>query len=358
MNMRSPARFILCVVAVLVCSVQGACLRADSREVRVGFILPLSGEWAFLGNGIRDGALLAQQDVQARGGRVRLFFEDNRGELALSAVLASKLIGTEKVDALVSIISGVGKVLKPMAEKARVLSIGICSDSDAADGRYSFINYLTAEQGTAKYIEHFSRVFGAHASLGVFMLNEAGFQRIGAELQRKAGGALEVRFVESFDKGTTDFRPLLLKVKAARPDALLVLGLSPEIETLVRQARSLGLMLPVTSIEGFGLASDKRPFEGAWFVDSAAPAAPFRDRFAAVYGRDLTPGVGHAYDSVMLIAHAFAGAPHRAAFSERFRRIGGFPGIVGRLRVRPDGVIWSEASLKVIKNGKAQELAE
>ena len=32
----------------------------DDRQVRIGFVLPLSGDWAFLGNGVRDAARLAE----------------------------------------------------------------------------------------------------------------------------------------------------------------------------------------------------------------------------------------------------------------------------------------------------------
>ena len=43
-------------------------------------------------------------------------------------------------------------------------------------------------------------------SLGVFSLNEAGFLKIAEELKREAQGAPEIRFVEIFDRGTSDFR--------------------------------------------------------------------------------------------------------------------------------------------------------
>ena len=317
----------------------------------------------FLGNGIRDGALLAGKDLEGKGVSLTLIFEDNAGELARSAAIASELINLQKVDALVSIISGVGKLLKPIAEKAKVINVGICSDTDVASGQFSYINYLTAEQGVSKYLDYFSRYFPAGHSLGVFSMNEAGFQKIVDQLSRKARGRVEVKFIEGFDKGITDFRSILLRAGRRKADVFLILGLSPEIELLARQAGNLRMNNPITSIEAFGLASDKSPFEGAWFIDSAVPSPEFRERFRTVYGREVTPGVGHSYDTVMLLANAAErcawrnGACSPEQLAQALREIKDFSGSTGVVSVRNDGVIWTEASVKIIRNGTAELVA-
>lgn len=220
---------------------------------RVGFVLPLSGEWAFLGNGIRDAALLAAADLKESGAPLELLFEDGRGDLTASATAAKKLIHSDRADAVISIISGVAKLIKPLASQARVMSIGICSDTDAADGRNSFVNYLTAEQGVRAYVHELNRKERKNKSLGVFTMNEAGFLGIVEELERQIRGSHEIRFLESFDKGTTDLRPIVLRGLRKRPDVLLILGLSPEIELLVRQARGVGVRATNPSLRRFRL---------------------------------------------------------------------------------------------------------
>jgi len=325
-------------------------VRADF-SLKVGFILPLSGEWASLGQGIRDAAVLAQEDLRAEGMHIELFFEDNRGDLATSARLGSTLVTVTKVDALVSILSGVGTLLRPIANRAGVLHIGICSEPEVADGSYSFVNYLTAEQGVAKFLEHYSRAVGSEKSLAILAAQESGFIRIVRALEERARGQVQVGAVELFEKGTTDFRSMLLRVSSKKPGALLILGLSPEIELLAKQARALGITAPFTSIEAFGLANDTAPFEGGWFVDSATPHKEFRERFQRRYGRAVTPGAGHSYDSLRMLAAAFQ-ADTRTEALQRFRAISDFTGVTGKLTVQPQGVIWSEASLKVIEKGE------
>ena len=348
-------RALLTVILVVWCAplTRAAASPGIERSLKIGFVIPLSGEWAFLGNGIRDAAILARDDLQAQGRSVDLVFEDNHGDLARSAAIGARLISERRVEALVSILSGVGKVLQPVAKKAQIVHVGICSDTDVADGTYSFINYLTAEQGVKKFRAYFSTVV-PQGKLAVFALNESGFDKIIHELERQPHGELTIASIERYNRGTTDFRSQLIRVKGSKPDALLLLGLSPEIELIAKQARALQWRVSLTSIEGFGLAADKAPFEGQWFIDSALPSEDFQQRFAVTYGRDSTPGVGHAYDTVMLLAHAADVRSERGGtLTQGLRAVTPYAGVIGALTVRGDGVIWSDASVKVIRAGKA-----
>lgn len=343
-------------VSLIVSLVVGAipAIAIAEPAVKVGFILPLSGEWSSLGSGIRNAAVLAQADARKRDHEVTLYFEDNRGDLASSARLASQLIDFKKVDALVSIISGVGRILQPIANRSKVIHVGICSEPEVADGRYSFINYLTAEQGVTKFLEHFTSVYGQRKSLAVVLQNESGFHRISKTLQSRASPSVTISSIQEFNGGTSDFRSLLLRLSHHKPDAILLLGLSPTIELLAKQARSIGITAPFTSIESFGLANDRSQFEGAWFVDSAVPAASFVTRYEREFGTAVTPGVGHSYDTVSMLLDAFTQATAKSSAVERFRAISDFQGVTGVLRVQRDGIIWGDASLKVIRDGEAR----
>jgi ABC-type branched-subunit amino acid transport system substrate-binding protein len=194
--------------------------------------------------------------------------------------------------------------------------------------------------------------------LGIFSLNEAGFNQIVSELQRHiAGKAIQLQFTEFFEPGTRDFRSQVSRSLRLDVDALLILGLSPEIEILARQLKSLRKRAPISSIEAIGLAENKSDFNGAWFIDAAAPTTEFEERFRKSYGREVSPGAAHAYDTVQLIAEAFEavsvadnkpGPMHVAAYLRSHRE---FKGVVGSLTVGPDGVIHSRAVVKVVDGG-------
>jgi hypothetical protein len=49
-----------------------------------------------------------------------------------------------------------------------------------------------------------------------------------------------------------------------------------------------------------------------------------------------------------MIVRSFQRGAQAKKFAENFRSIVGFPGVVGRLNVQSDGVVWSEAAVKTI----------
>lgn len=342
---QSSYPFFAFLIAFALCSHE---VRAEDtlRSLKIGLVLPLSGELASLGEGIRNGALLAEEDLRSEGKNVTLLFEDGRGELSPSMTAASKLIQRDKVAGIISIISGVARIISPLATRAHIINVGICSDTEVADGNYNFVNYLTAEQGVARYLQHYKKIYGENASLGIFVLNEPGFLKIIDVLRDQSNNHPPLSFVETYNGGEREFSSILTRSLSKNAENLLLLGLSPEIELIARQAQEIGYSIPLTSIESFGLATDKSSFEGSWYVDSAVPQKAFEERYKQRYGIEVTPGVGHAYDTVMLVAKA-RGVPGQ------FRELGSYKGVTGPLEVKPNGVIWSEASVKEIQEGRA-----
>lgn len=84
----------------------------------------------------------------------------------------------------------------------------------------------------------------------------------------------------------------------------------------------------------------------------------FRERYQKTYGREATPGVGHAYDTVRLAARAFGYQrtnveASRSAAIEYFRSGSDPDGVTAALRARPDGIIGSSASMEKIAGGQA-----
>jgi ABC-type branched-subunit amino acid transport system substrate-binding protein len=318
------------------------------RASKIGFVLPLSGEWASLGKGIQNAAVLAAEDLPQEM-RPQLIFEDNHGDLSASVRSASELIDIEKVNAIVSIISGVAQVIKPLADRKNVISIGICSDTSIADGKFAFINYLTAEQGAESYLDYLMKSHTAPTSLSILQMNDSGFTRITNQLRVKAlERGVKIERVESYDKGLSDFRPILLKLSRVKPATIALLGLSPELELVARQAKELNLSLNFSSIESFGLISDASLFEGSWFVDSAYPVDEFVERYEKRFNAKISAGVGHAYETVKLIARSFNNSNPLRSFQDTKNS----DGVLGKLSVGKEGIISTLPTIKIIRDSR------
>ena len=94
-------RFISLFGAILGCVFLAGCgdeKRAEG-DVLVGISLPLSGEFAFAGDALREAASLAVDEVNKRGGKYhyRLIIEDDAFEARKTAAVVNKFINTDKM---------------------------------------------------------------------------------------------------------------------------------------------------------------------------------------------------------------------------------------------------------------------
>ena len=114
-------------------------LVADSKEVKIGVILPLSGPLSSIGKTLKEGAELAADMVNGKhpgigisisawegipnmgSARIKLIFTDSRGDPGWGAEQAKRLIKDEKVVALLgSFQSAVTRAASSEAEKASI----------------------------------------------------------------------------------------------------------------------------------------------------------------------------------------------------------------------------------------------
>ena len=176
---------------------------------------------------------------------------------------------------------------------------------------------------------------------------------------------------EFFDPGTTDFRPLLMRVRGVHPDAIFLGAQAQDTGLiLIKQVREAGLTQPLFGNEGVGQAVAVHPEAAALcegFVfgevswDTNAPATKrFIERFRERFGGDALPyGIwtAESYDGVRLLADAIGKCGDDVdAVSRCLLELRDYQGVSGKLGIdkNHDGI--REYVLKTIRGGKVIEL--
>ncbi len=151
---------------------------------------------------------------------------------------------------------------------------------------------------------------------------------------------------EAYQSKETDFKAVLTNIRAANPDVLLVPGYYEEVGLIIRQARELGIDVPVLGGDGYD-SPDLMDLAGPDALndvfysnhyspmDTAEDVVAFREAFSAKFGKE--PGAFHAlgYD----LGYFFADAVERAgeASPEKIRdameATVDFKGITGTLSI-------------------------
>lgn len=333
----------------------------EKPVVKIGVSAPLSGDLGFLGEGVKNSMLLAQEDMKKDTKyEYKLIFEDDKINPKEASTTANKLIGVDNVNAIVSFSSGIGNVISPIAEENNVLHINVgASDPNVAKGEYNFIHWTSPPEETRVFIKELQN--RGIKKLAIVLMNQQGAIATIEDLKdRLSGTGIQVVSEERFNLGTKDFKTVLMKAKESNPDIYLFYAFSPELEIMTRQAKELDVT-HLTAIEAFELTNQPELFEGMWYVNVADAGDKFTNAYKEKYGKNPSIASANAYDVYNLIVQSYenAGAnlpadkkPTSEQAANELSNIKGYSGAVGPLTINAEGIIDSKAVVREIKNGK------
>ena len=291
-------------------------------EIVVGTVAALTGPVALSGTTVRDGMILAIEEINATGGihgrQIRLLVEDSGFDPKKAVLMTQKLLTQDKIFAMVSTYGSV----MVQATAPLVLDRGVPMLFPIGGTDISYLPYHPLKFGlmTTSTQQIRAGVKYAYEKLGkrrfgiLYQDDETGHGILrAAEDQLKVHG---LTFIErtSYKRGEIKFSAQISRLKVANPD-IVVLGTiiretaAAEIEAKAQDwqvdmitpwATELVIPLGGQAVEGLygttqylGRAQEMTP-----------PFKAIVDRFTARFGHDFadTTSVGHGYTAMMLFA--------------------------------------------------------
>ncbi len=341
---------LMVLSAGLVFAMSGA--PKDKATIKIGFSVPLSGNLGFIGEGMRDAAILGKEEMGATKHNYELLFEDDKLDPKIDATIGNKYISIDKVDVMVSAGGGPGGVLSKLADQNGIIHFAVTVEPTTTIGNNNFAHWTSNEEQNTMLAEQIKkRGFKEPAAFLNVSLND--YVSIHADLKTR----INLVATGEVQNGQKDFRTEIAKVKKTNPDVIILVLRTPELDILTKQIKELGLNVPLTTIEAFAASKEKELYEGEFFVGGAEPAHGFVDAFKKKFGKDQNMGAPNAYDIVKMIITAAenvktSGKPTTDQISAELKKIKNFDGALGKLHVKPNGRVWSPPTVQMIKNGK------
>jgi branched-chain amino acid transport system substrate-binding protein len=336
--------------------------QTDNTKIIVGVIAPMSGPKAKLGEGLKQAIELAQSENKETKKTVSFIFEDSSGDAAKSALGVSKLISIDKVNMLISITSQDGNIASAAATKAKIPHIGIATDPHVEKGDFNFAHYTPAPQQAVLMVSELTK---RNLKKVAFLMeqNDAWVATKESFKKEIANSEVKIAYEEDFNKGTTDFRTMLSKVKEAKPDIIMMEAFSPMAEIMKTQAKELGIAIPFTSMSAHGTIKDVSGFENDWFVSGKVSSDDFQGKYEKKTGYLPPIGANYGYDITNIIL-AIANTDTNTDGVSLMNALENFDyktlnSSVGTLEgLDPEGRIISQAAVLQIKNGKQVMLSQ
>ena len=326
----------------------------EKNVIKIGVAVPMTGNQAFVGEGIKDAVLLAQKNLKDTKYKYELVFEDVPVDPKIAASAAQKLINIDKVDAIIDAYAPIGNTIAPIAEKAQVVHINIAFDPRAAVGDYNFINFTTPSTSAKSFLAEMNK--RGLKNLGIFRLNNPGIIAVYNAVKTLAPEyGIKIVSDEQFQPGERDFRDIITKSSKSKADIYALLSIPPELDILAKQMNDLNLHNQ-TSIIYFELSANKSLYEGLWSVGFGGVTDSFEKEFKNTYNKEITYGVPNSYDAFNIIVQAsevYSGVdkPNAKFIVSEIMNLKNLEGVLGDLKINSDGIIDSAVQVKIVKNG-------
>ncbi len=298
----------------------GAVGAAAQQTVNMPIVIELSGAGAVSGTNFRDGAMLAIDEINARGGilgrKISAPQSDTQSNPGVSRAQVQKAIDGNPYVILGPVFSGSVKVNMILAQQAEVPQI---TGAEAAEitqmGNPYIFRTSFGQQMSMPKIANYIRDGLKAKTVAVLWVNND-FGKGGRDTFMKEMAARNIKVVAdvSTESGQVDFAADVVKVKGANADVIFVYTNEEESARFLREARKQGVKTPLigeTTLLGqkvIELAGDAangvRGHVGLTVDAPVAAVLAFRERFFKRYNYLPDHNGLKGYTGVYAVKHA------------------------------------------------------
>ena len=279
----------------------------------IGEFGSLTGTTATFGISTKNGIDMAIDEVNKAGGllgkKVRVIVEDDQGKPEEAQTVVTKLITKDQVIAILGeVASSRTMAAAPVAQQNGIPMISPSSTNPKVTevGDYIFrVCFIDPFQGLvmAKFATNTLKIKNVAILRDIKNDYSVGLADVFVDNFKKMGGNIVAD--ESYSEGDTDFSAQLTSIKSKNPQAIFLPGYYTEVGLVARQAKKLGLTVPLMGGDGWdspklieigGEALNGSYFSNHYSVDDPSPAiqkfvADYKARYGEVSGCPGRPGL-------------------------------------------------------------------
>ena len=372
----------------------GCAPKPGTNEIVIGVFGSLTGNDADFGQSTKRGVELAMDELASKqqgkigGLPVRTVVEDDEGKPEEAATVVQKLLTQDNVCAVLGeVASSRSLAAAPKCQQAGVPMISPSSTNPKVTqvGDYVFrMCFIDPFQGTvmAKFAALDLKLRRVAVLKDVRNEYSIGLAQFFTDAFTKLGG--QIVDESAYSAGDQDFRSQLTRIKAKTPQAIFLPGYYGDVGLIARQARELGITVPILGGDGWesdqlisigGEALNGSYYSNHFAVDNPDPALQgFLKLYRAKFGMDPNAIGGLAFDAAnvlfqsmrQLVAQdpatfaalgsAKAGTPDRKQAERRLRDIiaatRNYPGVTGKITLDENRNASKPAVVLAIRDGK------
>lgn len=307
--------------------------------VKIGVIVPLSGDMALHGTEIQHALELAKENSGSEHYKYELIFEDNQLDGKQSVSSASRLVNIEKVDVVVTLWPPTANVVIPITEKNNVLHYTISWDPALAKNNKLVLSHQAMVDSIVKQTLQQLESKGLKR-VAFLHMEETGFN-LGATYFQQIAPTFDLKLVvdEAFSPDDRDFRSLLSRVDSKKPDSYLIWSVMPTMDILIKQIRERNKDAVITGYLDY--AEDLSKLDNAEYISEMYSDDSFASLYLKKFQEKPVSKGPNAFDIFNLVTWAYEQFPEEKPDATRVKNklltIKNYKGAVGTFSINQFG---------------------
>ena len=333
-----------------------------SEPIKIGVILPLTGNAAKYGEEMKRGIELAIEKNKETP--IEVFYEDSKYDAKEGVSAYQKLKNANGIQIMITAGSLVSLPISPLANNDQILQMAIAVSSPKYTTENDF-TFRVTNRAEVEDKELAKFVVPLYKNIGLLYANNerglAHYSSIKPEIEKLKG---KIVAEETFLIGDIDFRTQLLKIKNKNPEAVFLLAEDKNAGMILKQAKELEIRTQFFGtrtlqsqdlISIAGKAADGVIYTDSFEYQSVDPRInKFVEKYKTQYNDNPNSFVAEGYDALDLIVKSVNECKeiNTNCMKTKLSGVKDYPGILGSLTFDKNGDVYYPYFIKTIKNGQ------
>ena len=272
----------VCAVAVAAALAAPAAAKVEGDKIILGSAISITGKYSQEGKNASDGYNFAVDAINARGGvkvngksyKLEIKYYDDESTPARTAQLLERIINQDGIKyTLGPYASGPTKAALPVIEKYKIPMVeaeGASRSLFTQGYKYVFAALSTSDQYIAPAIDLAAELAQKHGKNPSSLKVAMSFENDPFSLDVRAGAVdkikehgMKIVVDDKMPRDLSDISATLTKIKALKPDIILVSGHTKGATTATRQMKEMGVNAPIVAMTHCESAKLTVQFAGA-----------------------------------------------------------------------------------------------
>ena len=342
----------------------------EQKVIKIGAILPLTGNLSFIGKLNKNGIDLAVKDINEKSSeeekQIQVIYEDSKSSSTDGVSAMNKLINIHNINVIIVSTTNIAAACAPIAEKSEVIEIAMSPQPEIANlGSNIFRIFPSSGQEAEILAKHIANK-GINNVAILYSQDDYGTAcKISFENFFKQLGGKVIQ-EDSYIEGQQDVKSQILNIKQTSPEAIVMFGFGRTYPSILKNLKEQSIDIGIYGNLAFNNAPIKqiapKERENIVFTVPSFNLNKLQNEKVTEYIREYKENYksepdhssAYFYDTVILLFEAIKRANNKtASIKNELFRVKDFRGITGNISIDANGDSRTSIDLAYYQNGIA-----